>query len=78
MKTPLPSTDTDLAKQLVNSLLRDLFASAALIGRISSDMHGGHANSIRQGELAEDAFNFADEMLARSHTPKIIEQLKNL
>lgn len=74
--TAKPPTDTELAKQLANSLLRDLFAAASMAGIRAA--YTEDACAMDYDCAAATAFRQADRMMACSHTPKIIEQLKNL
>lgn len=78
MKTPNTPTDSELAKQLANSLLRDFFAAATLAGRYAA-YHTQRGGDYPSPKLTADwAFTQADRMMEFSHTPKIIEQIKNL
>lgn len=51
--------------------LRDWFAGMALMGRISGDTNGRMATSVRQSELADDAYGFADAMLKARDNPRL-------
>lgn len=68
-------TDTELSKALVNSLLRDFFAAFAAAG-INAAV--GETDTAVPMAVAKISFAQADALLAESHTPKIIEQLKHL
>lgn len=75
MKTPNPvDPETELGKQIINSLLRDLIAATVAAG-----IHASHAEGYPEPyHVAKHAYDNADALLERSRTPGLIKQLPKL
>lgn len=76
MKTPNPPTEdpNQLAKDIINSLLRDFFAAAVVAGANASYQDGWPD----PGSLADHAYDQAEYLLLQSKTPNLVQKLKQL
>lgn len=72
MKTPI-DPEEELLQLLATSLLRDVFAAGVIAG-IYADPHA----TGDEDDLTRRAFSQADNMIERSHTPALIEQIRKL